>query len=303
MSIVCSSTTLDTCNGDTGERVITPSWLTGYSEFVSVITHSGILGIENEYLVKGDRPIYLVNIPNRDIYAAIVPEEFSLLNHHNFGRWNTKQSEAPEQYVDLSVLPGMNFGETDDPVNPNLCGIFLITTLFDVDPAYFIVDSWYTHPWLHEFYTNKKEGLTRDELIPLLVESEWQVIHPENIFRQSEECNKTYLLNENDISGQDFLCLYQKYLSKDYVPIVVTDLSKKYGVLTPDKYFHNESSDVVNHWVVVLQIISSKDGFTYVRVYNPFMNREEIYTWNNFYFSWIGNQEFKDMFYVKPNGK
>ncbi|MGD8456669.1 MAG: LysM domain-containing protein [Anaerolineales bacterium] len=42
------------------------------------------------------------------------------------------------------------------------------------------------------------------------------------------------------------------------------------------------SSRDISHWISVQDVITTKDNKTLVRVYNPYMNREEVYDWDTF---------------------
>jgi hypothetical protein len=46
------------------------------------------------------------------------------------------------------------------------------------------------------------------------------------------------------------------------------------------------STDDITHWVNVLSVTEAPNGQTYVRVYNPYQNREEVYSWSEFQTAW-----------------
>jgi len=48
----------------------------------------------------------------------------------------------------------------------------------------------------------------------------------------------------------------------------------------------DDTNDPVAHWIEVQDVITTKEGETYVRVYNPYMNREEIYDEETFMAAW-----------------
>jgi hypothetical protein len=54
------------------------------------------------------------------------------------------------------------------------------------------------------------------------------------------------------------------------------------GKLVP----YDDVTKPIAHWVWVQDIITTKSGETLVRIYNPFMNREEVYSWDEFAAAW-----------------
>ncbi len=59
------------------------------------------------------------------------------------------------------------------------------------------------------------------------------------------------------------------------------------GLLAP--LAEGQADNRVAHWVNILQIFRSSAG-EIVRIYNPYKNREELYTWEYFKRSWFGDQ-------------
>ena len=47
-----------------------------------------------------------------------------------------------------------------------------------------------------------------------------------------------------------------------------------------------ESVKKIAHWVGVIDVVAPRKGAAAIRVYNPFPNREEFYTWPNFQGAW-----------------
>ncbi|MFY2558030.1 hypothetical protein ACN469_10400 [Corallococcus terminator] len=47
----------------------------------------------------------------------------------------------------------------------------------------------------------------------------------------------------------------------------------------------------ITHWVSVVDITKNAQGQTYVRVYNPYQNREEVYSWADFKSAWQSPSE------------
>ena len=48
----------------------------------------------------------------------------------------------------------------------------------------------------------------------------------------------------------------------------------------------DDLSNPISHWVWVQDMITTKSGETLVRLYNPFSNKEEIYSWDEFSTAW-----------------
>lgn len=51
------------------------------------------------------------------------------------------------------------------------------------------------------------------------------------------------------------------------------------------------SDQDITHWVSVVDITENAQGQTYVRVYNPYQNREEVYSWADFKAAWQSPSE------------
>jgi hypothetical protein len=51
-----------------------------------------------------------------------------------------------------------------------------------------------------------------------------------------------------------------------------------------------ESVKKIAHWVGVIDVVAPRKGAAAIRVYNPFPNREEFYTWPNFRGAWKATQ-------------
>lgn len=69
--------------------------------------------------------------------------------------------------------------------------------------------------------------------------------------------------------------------NKSLVTLVNIDGAKG-GILAPVE----ESTRKIAHWVTVLSVIQAISGESIVRLYNPFQNREEIYSWDYFVKAW-----------------
>ncbi len=59
-----------------------------------------------------------------------------------------------------------------------------------------------------------------------------------------------------------------------------------------------ESTKKIAHWVGVIDVVLPRRGKTAIRVYNPFPNREEFYTWPNFRGAWKATQGNVSMYGV-----
>lgn len=51
-----------------------------------------------------------------------------------------------------------------------------------------------------------------------------------------------------------------------------------------------DSSNAASHWVTILDVTETFNGETLVRVYNPYYNQEEIYTWETFSEAWADTE-------------
>ena len=56
----------------------------------------------------------------------------------------------------------------------------------------------------------------------------------------------------------------------------------------------DDTNDPTAHWIEVQDVITTKEGENYVRVYNPYMNREEIYDEKTFMDAWEKTGDTKE---------
>ncbi|MEW6718797.1 MAG: hypothetical protein AB1345_15020, partial [Chloroflexota bacterium] len=68
---------------------------------------------------------------------------------------------------------------------------------------------------------------------------------------------------------------------KALVALVTIDGSRD-GMLTPLA----ESLRPIAHWVAITSVFKTRAGDTFMRVYNPYQNREELYSWPHFRQAW-----------------
>jgi hypothetical protein len=62
-------------------------------------------------------------------------------------------------------------------------------------------------------------------------------------------------------------------------------------------------SDDAPHWVSVVQVLQTRDGENVVRVFNPFQDREEWYTWTDFRHAWEvpGSANYRAVYATPPD--
>lgn len=281
-----------------------PDWLPPNNPASRRIFEKGFAGVPDDYLVFGSKGENIFDVPYADKLAAFVPPEDNLIRHFNFSRWKAKDANA-EQYLDLGLIPGV----PDDIISPfsfhsNLCGALVASTLVEIEPAYFIWSTLYFDDWGWDFYSNPDQGTNKYQLMDTFDYFGWES-RLDTTPAYNYQCGGSRIIpGANDRAGQPFLCQIADWLGSGWVPVVGSNLwaDSAHGILYSQEYAPNSNYRYAPHWVAVLQLISSKDGFSYVRIYNPFQNREEFYTWNDFYAAYqYGKRDMiRDSFLVRP---
>ncbi|HKZ55989.1 MAG TPA: hypothetical protein VJ123_10950 [Anaerolineales bacterium] len=59
-----------------------------------------------------------------------------------------------------------------------------------------------------------------------------------------------------------------------------------FGFLEASNAMHGGAHQQTNHFVEILEVFDTRDGGSVVRVFNPFLDREELYTWEHFSGAW-----------------
>jgi len=120
----------------------------------------------------------------------------------------------------------------------------------------------------------------------------------------------TYLTLENFINhatGGKYTCTkrssnnnQEEFGSVDYLEESLQNGNKIIALVNIDKNDEgglnakDDTSDPTAHWIEVQDVYTTKDGETYVRVYNPYMNREEVYDEDTFMDAWEKTGDTKE---------
>jgi hypothetical protein len=280
---------------------VQPRWLKKSGGASEEIASFGFKA-ENLDLIPGTKGDYFQGSPYYRILAAIVPPGENLITQQNFTRWQWPGSLA-EQDMAIGEMPGI----PDDILgtaqyHTSLCGVLTVSTLVGEDPAYFISKTYNHFPWAKTMYSHPGYGTYETQMIEMFDWYGWKVDDPDQI-EEEDSCKNSLLRpGENDSVGQGSLCEISRKLDEGYVPVVAANLivDKKHGVLVSKAYGFSGDANAA-HWVAVLQLVPSADGNTYARIFNPLMNREEWYMWNDLFMAWqVGPGLLRSLFYAMP---
>jgi len=279
-----------------------PEWLrSNRAGDVAEIMEFGFNSSRLKY-VEGNKGHYFTNSPYYQKLAAIASPEETVLPIQNFDRWRGEGAYAAQDMA-IGLMPGI----PDDILGPekyhtSLCGVLAVSTLVNEDPAFFIWESYNHFSWAPKMYSHPGYGTHESNMIDMLEWKNWNVEDPVQA-QSNDSCQNAPLQpGEKDSLGHETLCEWSKKMSSGSIPVIAANLmvDRTHGVLVSKAYGFSGDANAA-HWVVVLQLVSSKDQQTYVRIYNPFMNREEIMLWDDLYMAWqVGPDLIKAVFYAKP---
>jgi len=75
----------------------------------------------------------------------------------------------------------------------------------------------------------------------------------------------------------------REWLGEDKALVALVNIDKtQHGLLRP----LDQATSSAAHWVSVLDVSETRSGETLVRVYNPYMNEEQFYSWDYFQAAW-----------------
>jgi hypothetical protein len=96
--------------------------------------------------------------------------------------------------------------------------------------------------------------------------------------------------DENDIKAEASPEKIAEYLDQGYVITALVNIEKdseekeNLGLLMNAE--DPDMKEPANHFVNVLAVLENDQGDQFIRVYNPFHNREEVYSWDRFSSAW-----------------
>ena len=221
-----------------------------------------------------------------DILAIKIPPFLSLIKLKDFSLYTIEGSSVP-QYFYLGDIPV--FQELGVRYHFNLCGPLIVATLTGEDPMQLLIKMGEDEPY-QEFFTDEDPGMLPGIVVRMFRERDWEAGYSIGI---SNQCDiEDYAGKGNSaLLGPETRCRLTQWFQGGYYVIAGVNLvsEPRYGIVMSDKYPTAVESEFVqtSHYVVILQLVESFDGNLYVRVYNPFHNREEWYFWNDFYKGWM----------------
>jgi hypothetical protein len=181
---------------------------------------------------------------------------------------------SARQYIDLSEIQG--FDNAYNVVHLNLCGQLTIAVIIGEDPIDTLVQFENVSNG-QSILEDPNMGTYPQNLIDLLEEHQWEG-QPMGYASDPEP-------------WQDYPPTMQNlhdYLVDGKVVIPLVNLNTNTGYLEPGD-IHADAS----HWIAVLQTVETRTGEEFIRIYNPFQNREE----------WISYDDLSDAWelYAKSN--
>lgn len=251
------------------------------------IRQNGISPLQ-DYFIYGDRTQvrdrvelrYIPTVPSeyQNVLAVVLPSGKSLLPIEDFSPYH-QEGEKVQQYLDLSSL-----GAVRNTRKTNLCGFLVVRQIVQKPLDIFFQTLSNKTDWVGEYVRTANAPINQYQVQELLKAFGYEATF-ERAY-QPEKCPK-----EDTHSGVT-LCVLRGWLARGYV-IALANLDKETGLVLSRSYRQVTSN--TPHWFLILQVIDSDDGNIYIRIYNPFQNREEIYFWPDFYATWQANRDAPDI--------
>lgn len=188
----------------------------------------------------------------------------------------------PKQTLNLSLLLGEDY-----PVHHNLCGhlsaYYLTSDSYPDLKTYF--ETIAKNREINQTLLENRGTDLKDVIFMVETSKRWRAV-PSAIDPAS--CQKLYETDwDTGYSDMEIaLCQLKRWALSDKAVITTAYLDPLAGVMVSPVFLsQNKRHRLVEHWVVLSEIIDG-EKMTYVRIYNPFHNREEIYEWGDFYRIW-----------------
>ncbi len=268
-----------------GQSVYQPPSLSFGDQTTALIYQYGFAGMPEANHVKGVK----VDLFENEYYATLavtVPDKDALITLQDFSPY-TIPGYGVAQYFDLSEEPAFENLALNHQFN--LCGPLLASTIVETDPMDLLL-SMAEQPQYENFFTQEDEGLYYFELMSLFNQYGWETelkVGVDSSCRYARTAGR----DNRSLLGIHTRCNLSRWLEWGNIVVAGVNLvtDPRLGIAIPEHYPAAASSTYTNtaHYVAVLALIESKDGSLYVRVYNPFQNREEIYRWNDFFLTWM----------------
>ena len=247
------------------------------------VIHEGLQGLPEENLIFGEmmRGGYIQN----DIVGAVVPGQDAQAQIQSFAAY-TAPGRTPAQEFDMRKAGVENF---PDISHTELCGALIVSTLSGTPPPeIFALIERKNPPWGQDFLMNGWRGLLKEEIRVLFEYAGWDTYDTPPFYGHS--CAGDQLVFTG-FQGKETLCELWRSTSAGHYWVVGANLGAHpdFGMIVSNEHPVADQYRSSAHWVLAEQIIPSHNGDFYVRVYNPYQNREEIYRWEDFYTAWTRN--------------
>lgn len=276
----------------------------------------GFRGIDKESFVHGSKSLdaeytfaspehaapYHLPYDYMTILAAVVPPDQSLLPWPNFAPYQVENSGA-KQSLNIKTIFGEQWNDSNKTGHqPNLCGplAVLAVTEDEVEPYFKRIDKTAAGP--DDLLTNPDRGTDYKHIMEYFSMQGWEVL-PSNFDVRS--CQELYgtpdktPYNDREIA----YCQLRRWMDDGTAVVTGANLLLKYSVVVPARYKANRDLKTADHWIAILQVIDSLDKETYVRIYNSYQNREEIYLWQDFFRIWYENRGYGVNILAQPKQK
>jgi hypothetical protein len=175
------------------------------------------------------------------------------------------------QYLNLAEMFDPNW--PDGPLtwrreHNNLCGPLAVGAALGLGPVEALT---LFKGALGDGRLNDGEGTTPGELTDMLEQAGWSAAYASG---DNQGYTRPWELADKLAQGQVLIAL------------VNIDSNPEVGGMLTDFHDGRNAKAQVAHWVNIRAVEQGPDGQWLVRVYNPFQNSEEIYTWEAFKESW-----------------
>lgn len=239
--------------------------------------------LDPSHFVSGERkqvfdrvPVnYIPSVPPKYEHwlAYLPPSDETLLPIADFTQFH-QDNETVQQYLDLQSL-----GAIRNLKKTNLCGFLVVRQIVQKPLDQFFRELMKQKEWVADYVKYHNYTLNQYHLLDLIS------VFPYNA--RLERVRPTTKQCESKSGPDSDLCVLKEWLKDGYL-ITLANLDRQTGLVL--SYSYQQVSSHIPHWVLVLQVIQGQDG-TYIRLYNPYQNREEIYRWEDFYATWRANRD------------
>jgi hypothetical protein len=207
-------------------------------------------------------------------YSAVDPGMYGQGQVGEFAQYAVQKGSAA-QYLNVNqIIPGEGYASA----HYNLCGELSVGSMLGIPPSEAM--SLFAETGRNGLYAGE---ITKDD--GTVVAGKGNTTSFGDLEAMIEQAGWTAETVKGSSGGPPYTPQQMDQMlesGQGMIALVNIDTKNSDGMLRPIA----DDQKNVAHWVEVMDVTTTPNGETYVRVYNPYQNAEEVYSWEDFTESW-----------------